>query len=75
MIVGKSERITVSVENGNKITVFADGKNVENAVGPASVQVEFSNLSVAFLRTDGYNFYEKLLKKLNTWSTDNNIEE
>ena len=75
MIVGKSERITVSVESGNKITVFADGKSVENAIGPASVQVEFSNVTATFLRTDGYNFYEKLLKKLNTWSTDNNIEE
>ena len=75
MIIGKNENVTIMLEKDNVATVFADGKTIKNLTGECVVKVGFSSLSVSFVRLDGYNFYKKLLEKLNNWSYVHNKEE
>lgn len=75
MIIGKNEIVTIMLEKDNVATVFADGKTIKNLTGECVVKVGFSSLSVSFVRLDGYNFYKKLLEKLNNWSYVHNKEE
>ena len=75
MIIGKNEIVTIMLEKDNVATAFADGKTIKNLTGECVVKVGFSSLSVSFVRLDGYNFYKKLLEKLNNWSYVHNKEE
>ncbi len=75
MIVGKNEIVTIKPAKDSVATVFADGKAAKKIIGECVVKVGFSPLSASFVRLDGYNFYKKLLDKLNNWSYVYNKEE
>lgn len=75
MIVGKDERLTVKLGNNDRAKLFSDGKAVATLSEKSVVTVEYSDIYATFLRTEKYNFYKKLLEKLNNWSVVSDVEE
>lgn len=69
LVVNANATIELRLREGEKAVLCADGENICDVVGAATVTVKKSEHSVRFLKTDNDNFYKKLIRKMNRWGS------
>lgn len=70
VVLSDSEVVTIKLlETGCKVAVSVDGEVVQCVSGESKIQIISAHNRAKFVRFSASNFYEKLLGKLNKWST------
>ena len=71
LVLSDSEVVTIKLlETGCRVAVSVDGEVVQCVDGESSIQIVSAQHRAKFVRFPSTpNFYEKLLDKLNKWST------
>lgn len=76
IVTNDTEKITLKLSGErDKAEIFADGNAVATLKNKGTVSIEKADCVVSFIRLPEYNFYEKLLCKLNNWSIVSNKKE
>lgn len=70
VVLSDSEEVTIKLlETNCKVAVSVDGEVVQCVSGENKIQIVSAHNRAKFVRFSPSNFYEKLLGKLNKWST------
>lgn len=76
IVVGANEVVKIALAGSSgPAKIIADGGAVAKLGTTQAVKICTSSNMAKFVRLNDYNFYEKLLLKLNKWSTSVNTEE
>lgn len=76
IVINDTEKVNLKLcGEHDKAEIFADGNSVATLKEKGAITVEKANCIVSFVRLPEYNFYEKLLCKLNNWSIVSNKKE
>jgi NAD+ kinase len=67
IIISGSDRVSLVPKEA--CLIVADGKTAGAAAGGEAVGVTLSSVKAKFIKTDNAGFFERLLNKLNKWST------
>lgn len=69
IIIGDNEKIGITLAaRADDAMVIADGKNVCILPEKQTIRIYKAHKRALFVRLSNHNFYERLLRKLNTWS-------
>lgn len=69
IVIGNNEQIEITLSGkADDAAVIADGKNVCNLNGNSRIKINKAKVNALFIRLNNNGFYERLLRKLNTWS-------
>ncbi len=69
IVIGDEEKIEITlVARADDAMVIADGKNVCNLPEKKTIRIFKAQKKALFVRLRNGSFYERLLRKLNTWS-------
>ncbi|MBR4800054.1 MAG: NAD(+)/NADH kinase [Clostridia bacterium] len=70
LVLSDSANIVVKIAGEeSEVALILDGNNVENVKNGAEISIKTSSKSAKFVDVGGENFFDKLLKKMNVWST------
>lgn len=69
LVVGGNSEIRLELSASENAVLVTDGNKTADLGGNSVVMISKSPLLAPFIVTDGHNFYEKLLDKMNRWGT------